>query len=59
LQSGRVRLEAVVATPDGRRVARAAEEGSASDPEMLGERIAAQLRAQGADEILSALQASG
>jgi hydroxymethylbilane synthase len=59
LQGGRVRLEAVVATPDGRRVARAAGEGSASDAEVLGERVAAQLRAQGADEILSALQASG
>jgi hydroxymethylbilane synthase len=59
LQGGRVRLEAVVATPDGRRVARAADDGSASDPDVLGERIAAQLRAQGADEILSALQASG
>jgi hydroxymethylbilane synthase len=59
LQDGRVRLEAVVATPDGRRVARAAEEGTTSDPEALGERIAAQLRAQGADEILSVLRASG
>jgi len=55
----RLRLQAVVAAPDGRRVARAEDEGAAGAPEQLGERVAVLLRARGAGEILSALQASG
>jgi hydroxymethylbilane synthase len=55
----RLRLQAVVAAPDGRRVARAEDEGTAGAPEQLGERVAALLRARGAGEILSALQANG
>jgi hydroxymethylbilane synthase len=55
----RLRLQAVVAAPDGRRVARAEDEGTAGAPEQLGERVAALLRARGAGEILATLQASG
>lgn len=51
-----LRLRALVASPDGRRIARAEAEGAAADPEALGERVAAQLRAQGAEEILRALE---
>ena len=51
-----LRLRALVASPDGRRIARAEAEGGAADPEALGERVAAQLRAQGAEEILRALE---
>jgi hydroxymethylbilane synthase len=51
-----LRLRALVASPDGRRIARAEAQGAAADPEALGERVAAQLRAQGAEEILRALE---
>ncbi|MGH8705034.1 MAG: hydroxymethylbilane synthase [Burkholderiales bacterium] len=53
---GRIRLRALVASPDGRRIARAECEGEAADPEKLGERAAAMLRERGADEILAALE---
>ncbi len=56
---GGVALQAVVAAPDGRRVARAEDQGSADAPEDLGERVAALLRARGAGEILATLQAGG
>ena len=48
----KMRLRALVASSDGRRVVRCDLEGSAADPEALGERAAAALRAQGAQEIL-------
>jgi hydroxymethylbilane synthase len=50
-----LRLRALVASPDGRRIARAEDRGAASDPEALGLRVAEALRAQGAAEILAAL----
>jgi len=53
--SGRLRLRALVASPDGKRIARADLEGPPSDPRALGERAAEALRAQGAVEILSDL----
>jgi len=49
----RLRLRALVASTDGRRVARAEAEGD--DPEKLGAKVAGELRQRGADEILSAL----
>ncbi|HXM81965.1 MAG TPA: hydroxymethylbilane synthase [Burkholderiales bacterium] len=49
----RLRLRALVASTDGRRVARAEAEGD--DPEELGARVAEELRRRGADEILSTL----
>jgi hydroxymethylbilane synthase len=49
---GRLRLRAVVATPDGARLARVDCEGDASDPEALGERAALELHRRGAREIL-------
>ena len=51
----RLKLRALVAAPDGKRMARAEVEGDASAPEALGARAAELLRAQGADEILAAL----
>jgi hydroxymethylbilane synthase len=51
----RLRLRALVASPDGRRIARADCEGDAAAPEALGERAAELLRERGADEILAAL----
>jgi hydroxymethylbilane synthase len=48
----RVRLRALVASADGKRVVRSVIEASASDPEALGNRVADDLRRQGAAEIL-------
>jgi hydroxymethylbilane synthase len=47
-----VRLRALVASADGKRVVRSMLEASASDPEALGDRVADDLRRQGAAEIL-------
>jgi hydroxymethylbilane synthase len=47
----RLRLRALVASSDGRRVARAEAEGS--DPEVLGTEVSGELRRRGADEILA------
>ena len=52
-QGARLRLRALVASIDGRRVARAQAEGD--DPEILGAKVAGELRQRGADEILSDL----
>jgi hydroxymethylbilane synthase len=57
LGDGSMRLRGFVALPDGTRIARAEAEGSAADPEALGEALAGKLRALGADEILAALEA--
>jgi hydroxymethylbilane synthase len=50
--SGQIRLRALVASSDGRRVVRCDLHGDAADPQGLGERAAADLRRQGAEEIL-------
>ena len=55
LQGTRLRLRALVASPDGRRIARAEALGEVASPEALGSRIADALRVQGADGILAAL----
>lgn len=52
---GRLRMRALVASPDGKRFARAEGEGDAERPEELGLRIAGLLRERGAAEILAAL----
>jgi hydroxymethylbilane synthase len=49
---GKLRLRALVASSDGRRVVRCDLEGDAADPQGLGERAAQDLRRQGAAEIL-------
>jgi hydroxymethylbilane synthase len=56
-EGDRLRLRALVASPDGARLARAECAGEASRPEALGEEAARLLRAQGAAEILAALGA--
>lgn len=50
-----LRLRALVASPDGRRFARADEEGAIADCEALGMRVAELLRGRGAVEILQSL----
>jgi hypothetical protein len=48
-------LRGFVASPDGTRMAHAELSGAAADPEALGLQLAAELRRQGAAEILAAL----
>jgi hydroxymethylbilane synthase len=48
-------LRALVAAPDGKRIARAEGEGASARPEELGLRVAGLLRERGATEILAAL----
>lgn len=55
LSGGSLRLRALVASPDGGRIARAQCEGPAAGPERLGEQAAQLLRRRGATEILAAL----
>lgn len=50
-----LRLRALVAKPDGSQVVRAESNGPITAPEELGEKLAARLRALGADAILAAL----
>ena len=49
-------LRGLVADPAGMRIVRAEVSGTSDAPEALGARLASELRAQGADSILAALQ---
>jgi hydroxymethylbilane synthase len=55
VQDGKLRMRGFVATPDGKRMLRAEFTGDIADPEALGNKIADALLAQGAGEILAAL----
>lgn len=55
IAGGRIRLRALVASPDGKRVVRAEGEGDARAAEALGLSVAKLLRERGAAEILAAL----
>lgn len=57
VDGGLMRLRAMIATPDGKRIAAAEESGPADDAEALGARIARMLEAQGANDILAACRA--
>jgi hydroxymethylbilane synthase len=52
----RLSLQGLVGTPDGSRILRAHAEGPRQSWEAIGTRVADDLLAQGADEILRALQ---
>jgi hydroxymethylbilane synthase len=56
IEGDRLVLKGLVGTPDGSRILRAESEGPREDWEAIGTRVADDLLAQGADEILSALQ---
>ncbi len=58
LEGDTLRLRAMVATPDGARMASAEHSGPADAPEQLGGQVAALLRAQDADAILAACAAA-
>lgn len=49
-----MRLRAMVATPDGKRIASAEAFGAALEPEELGKQVASALQQQGAEDILAA-----
>ncbi len=55
VQNGKLRMRGFVASPDGQRMVRAEMVGETADPEALGKRVADALLAQGAGEILAAL----
>jgi len=57
LSGTRLRLRALVAAPDGTRMAKAECDGAADEPEALGAQAARVLREQGADAILAAIAA--
>jgi hydroxymethylbilane synthase len=57
IDGDRIRLRAIVASPDGRRAVRAEGEDAVQAAEALGMRVAALLRERGAGEILAALAA--
>ena len=50
----RIRMVAIVATPDGARIVRSASEST--DPDVAASALALRLRAEGADRILSELE---
>jgi len=52
---GKLRMRGFVASPDGKRMTHAELIGEIGNPEALGNKVADALRAQGADEILAAL----
>ena len=53
VNSSTLKLEGMVASPDGRRVLRASEEGSATSPEEVGIRLAEKMLAMGAFEFVA------
>ncbi|HEU0283013.1 MAG TPA: hydroxymethylbilane synthase [Gallionella sp.] len=55
VQNGKLRMRGFVASPDGKRMVRAELTGEIADSEALGKRVADALLAQGAGEILAAL----
>jgi hydroxymethylbilane synthase len=55
VKAGKLHMRGFVASPDGKRMVRAEQTGSLEAPEELGNAVAAALRAQGAEEILAAL----
>lgn len=57
IENGRLRLRGFVAAPDGSRMASAELRGDPADAEALGQSLADELRARGAEEILAALGA--
>lgn len=55
IENGELWLRGFVATPDGQQMVSAEVRGAPADDEALGLQLAAQLRAQGADDILAQL----
>jgi hydroxymethylbilane synthase len=52
IRAGELELDALVGTPDGRRVLRGTRSGAAADAERLGRELGEELLHRGAGEIL-------
>ena len=52
VQAGRLRLQAIVASPDGSELIRAESEGASADAEAIGHALGEELLARGARRIL-------
>jgi len=59
LEGDELWIRALVAEPDGSGVLRAEERGRAGEAELLGARVAAELRASGGEELLARLREQG
>lgn len=57
ISEGTLKVRGFVASPDGTRLVRAEIDGRAEQAEALGEALAQKLKAQGAEQILAALEA--
>jgi len=55
-EDGSLLLDAMVGSVDGSTILRVTQRGSDSDPEALGEKVVAELREMGADEVLAAVR---
>jgi hydroxymethylbilane synthase len=55
IRNGKLRMRGFVASPDGKRMMQSDMTGEIAQPEVLGNKIADELRAQGADVILAEL----
>jgi len=55
VKNGKLRMRGFVASPDGKRMMQSEIIGDIANPEALGDKIADELRAQGADAILAEL----
>jgi len=58
VEGDRLDIRGIVASPDGRKIARAEIRGHAAAPESAGEELAVALRSHGAEEILAAVAAA-
>ena len=56
VSGNQVRIAGLVGSPDGKRIVRASHEGAASDGQKWAEAVAADLLAQGADDIIRQLE---
>jgi hydroxymethylbilane synthase len=59
VDGGTMRLRAMVATPDGKRIATADASGPATAPEALGKQVVETLNAQDAASILAVCKTDG
>jgi hydroxymethylbilane synthase len=59
INNAEMELQAIVCSPDGRRIVRARATGPAADPLALGDRVAGQLSREGAVEILDEVRRQG
>jgi hydroxymethylbilane synthase len=59
IRNGKLRLDAIVADPDGSKLLRESRDGDLNDPEALGNAVGETLLSRGGDEILEAVYGRG